>query len=472
MSQEGMKPGSKASVARSRAVAAVRLRDFVRDTTGGFALTAAVAFPALGMAAALLVDGTNWMTARSRLQAAADGAALALASASSVTTYSSSTMAANYVWNAAAASDRAKAYVEGNLPVSYVQPTVKTTVDSATGIFTVKVTVPVKTMLGTIAGPPYNLIEAAASARLIGSAKLCLVALKKSGANAIRVQDSPSSVTGNGCTFYINSDNQNAIQLQNGGTLTADKIVGVVASPSPRPQKYKQANAIPDPLGPPALPAKNCGAYSFSSSVFMADGSPVPAADNGVTTFMSLQGKTYYLTAGGCFPKGIQVAPGYQIRLNSGVFWIGGKGLQVDNNATSGNTNGGITTMSGATLIMEDAPISISGTAKVDINAMNSGPTAGILIWASGSSGKSTIDISSTKARNLTGVVYAPATTLSVSNAVTVADNSPWTAIVVQDMQVAAGASVVLNSNYSATNVPPPPLLQSNPALQSPVLTH
>ena len=468
MSRYGMEIETNTSAGRPCGGWLSLVHRFARHHGGGFAVTAAVAFPALGMATALLVDGTNWLSARGRLQTVADGAALLLASSSSVTTYSTPGSAnAQYAWNAPAASDKATAYVTSNLPGTYVSPTVQTTVDSSAGIFKVTVSVPVKTFLGTIAGPPYNLVSATASARMVGSAKLCIVALEGSAAKAIQVAGAssgspaiPSNITGNGCSFFVNSSNPNAIKVDDASMILATRILGAGPIPRPTPANFMQSKPVADPLGSPTPPSHSA-CKSANTSKVKLDGTP--PAD---TSINFINGNAYYLPPG-YYCGGLEVTTGNQAILNTGIYYFGGAGLIADGGTLRQQSNS-----SGVTIVMDaNAPVKITGTTTVNLNALPTGPTAGILLWALGSTGSSDVELSSSSARNLTGVLYLPRANLIVKNAVSIADQSPWTAIVANSIDVASGAKIVLNSNYAATNVPPPPLIKANPALQSPVLT-
>ena len=59
-------------------------------------------------------------------------------------------------------------------------------------------------------------------------------------------------------------------------------------------------------------------------------------------------------------------------------------------------------------------------------------------------------------AERLVGALYFPNTELEVDAPGTVADKSPWTAIIAREVRMLNDSNVVLNTNYGDTNVPVP----------------
>ena len=64
--------------------------------------------------------------------------------------------------------------------------------------------------------------------------------------------------------------------------------------------------------------------------------------------------------------------------------------------------------------------------------------------------------ISSNNAANLLGTIYLPAGRLVVDANTPVANKSAYTVIVTRQLEVDSGPNLVLNSDYSATDVPVP----------------
>jgi hypothetical protein len=64
--------------------------------------------------------------------------------------------------------------------------------------------------------------------------------------------------------------------------------------------------------------------------------------------------------------------------------------------------------------------------------------------------------ITSTRAKKLNGTIYLPLGHLLIASPVTVAEESDYTVIVVNRLDLASGPNLVLNSNYARSRVPIP----------------
>ena len=67
-----------------------------------------------------------------------------------------------------------------------------------------------------------------------------------------------------------------------------------------------------------------------------------------------------------------------------------------------------------------------------------------------------THEITSYDAHTLIGTIYLPVGDLRIDSDQKVADQSAYTAIIVNHLRLNAGPNLVLNSDYNATNVPVP----------------
>jgi hypothetical protein len=64
--------------------------------------------------------------------------------------------------------------------------------------------------------------------------------------------------------------------------------------------------------------------------------------------------------------------------------------------------------------------------------------------------------ILSDNARNLLGTIYMPKGEIIIDALQPIADQSAYTVLIVQQLHLYSGPNLILNSNYSATNVPVP----------------
>ena len=80
---------------------------------------------------------------------------------------------------------------------------------------------------------------------------------------------------------------------------------------------------------------------------------------------------------------------------------------------------------------------------------------AGMLFWSGPKNAAKNL-IESDDARNLLGTIYLPAAQLEIIANNTIADKSAYTVIVAKKLTLDAGPNLVLNTNYSGTDIPVP----------------
>jgi hypothetical protein len=104
--------------------------------------------------------------------------------------------------------------------------------------------------------------------------------------------------------------------------------------------------------------------------------------------------------------------------------------------------------------------------ALIDLSGPESGPMAGFVIWegingaafdlSSGVANTNFHQISTARARRLNGTIYLPGGRLLIDAPVRVAEESDYTVLVVNRLDLAFGPMLVLNSNYAKSRVPVP----------------
>ena len=105
----------------------------------------------------------------------------------------------------------------------------------------------------------------------------------------------------------------------------------------------------------------------------------------------------------------------------------------------------------------DDASFHFTSDTSITLTAPKSGPMAGILFWEarSASQGRKHM-IQSNNAETLVGTFYLPRGTLVVNASVPVAAESAFTAIVADKLEMLEKPNLVLNSDYTATDIPVP----------------
>ncbi len=94
-------------------------------------------------------------------------------------------------------------------------------------------------------------------------------------------------------------------------------------------------------------------------------------------------------------------------------------------------------------------------SSKITLRGRTQGSYAGFVI-ATTRDNTNTFEISSNAARELLGTVYIPSAQLLVQGNSPVADQSAWTVIVSRSLMLQQQPNLVINKNYSGTNVPVP----------------
>ena len=96
--------------------------------------------------------------------------------------------------------------------------------------------------------------------------------------------------------------------------------------------------------------------------------------------------------------------------------------------------------------------------STINLTAPKTGTLAGLLFFEDRKLPKNQLhQILSNNAQTLLGTIYLPQGRLFVGSTAPVAANSAYTVVVSGTLELSAGPTLVLNSNYSATDVPVPP---------------
>ena len=93
--------------------------------------------------------------------------------------------------------------------------------------------------------------------------------------------------------------------------------------------------------------------------------------------------------------------------------------------------------------------------ATLSLSGRQSGPLAGFVLIADRNY-TGTFTLPSDNITSLTGTVYVPTATLAVQGSAKSGATSPWTVIAAKTLTVNGGAQLVINANYSVSNVPVP----------------
>jgi len=99
----------------------------------------------------------------------------------------------------------------------------------------------------------------------------------------------------------------------------------------------------------------------------------------------------------------------------------------------------------------------LQDAADIYLTAPKTGLMAGLLIWESKNAAENRVHkILSANARELLGTFYLPRGELEVKSGSPIADSSAYTAIIAKRFSMAGSPTLVLNTDYAATDVPTP----------------
>jgi Flp pilus assembly protein TadG len=425
------------------------MRSWLADRGGQFALILGMLAPvALGVVGCA-IDMIVFVNHRSELQATADAAVLAVASEASLKG-----------WNAGAAEQVAGAVVKSNLSDKFgVEHHFKLLLDQKSrrveiqldqdhyGYF----------VMGYFAPSPQIKVSAAAFAS--AASTICIITQSPTQSDALVVNGN-SKIRANDCGAYSNSTSTKGINVKDLSLMrtqmacSAGGYAGKLINFWPLP--LTDCPPIADPL---AARAK------------MIDAEVPAGCDNKKLT---VKGGKKTLQPG-TYCDGLTITDGAQVVLDPGIYVINNESLKVDKAAKI--TGKGV----GLIFTGKNAKMELANDSAVSLSAPETGSMAGILIYGQPSGKQRKFSLVSKDAQSLTGTVYLPTDTLTVGGdddldggcdpiiaadgtlqlaaAVCLSDvgtSSDWTAIVVKQLKVTAGSTLVMNANYEGSSVPVP----------------
>ena len=349
-----MRENDIATIKSGRSGVLRRLRAFLRDTSGNYAIIGALISPVLIGAAGLATEGGLWYHTRQTLQGAADSAALSAA--------------AQYGLNVTANLDYQADSVVATY--GYVDGAAGTTVTvhrpASTGAYTgnsksveVIVTTTKARLLSSLFGRGNITITGRAVALPGSDGTGCVLSLNASAAGGVSSKGT-SAVALSACSLYDNSNNASA--LINGGSATIDaesvNVVGNISGGS----GITTANGV------------NLGVSAASDPYANVPEPAVGSCDYNNKTY-----KNTHTIDPGVYCNGIQLNAGAVVTMNPGVYIIDRGSLQIAGGATLTGT--GVTIFFTSSTGSNYADARINGGAVVQLTAPNSGTYSGIAMF-------------------------------------------------------------------------------------------
>lgn len=400
------------------------LKKFKSESTGSFAINFAIMMPVLLALAAGGLDFTAYNQQKAAMQSAADAAAVAAVKEAALKGWSSSI--ADSVAGAVVDSN----YAPTNAGKDY--HVVSTFPDEANRKITVKVVQDhYPYFMASIFPSPQLQVEATATAS--GSTNICVIGLDEKQSETVSLEDQ-SKLTASKCAVYSNSEAVDGLSAINSSILTAQltcsaggvrdgvsNITNDAITDCPR---------VADPLSARPEPSSS-GACDHNN--------------------LSIKGEGTYVTlAPGIYCGGLNIQADAIVDLTEGIYIIKDGPLSLGANASLYGRGVGFY------FTGDDADFSLASGSSVDLEAPETGALAGLLFFQERGADEADFLLRSNKASTLVGTIYLPNGNFIIDTNSKVADASAYTAIVARTLTLMRKPNVVLNTDYSATDVPVP----------------
>jgi hypothetical protein len=403
-------------------------KSICKSVHGGVATMFALGLPGLLTVVGVASDFAVMEMKRTSLQAAADVSALAAAKELSIASSTDT-----------AVLNSAKNYAASELKSHDATATVTPVVDRKAGSVTVALSEAWTPFFMHFIASGVTPINVSATAKLAGSTNVCMLALNTTDNKTMHL-DTSAKLTANGCGVYSNANHNHAIWVDNNASIKAELTCAVggvklKAGSAITPAAITNCPPIADPLASRAKPAVTASCTYTNLVVTSGNMALTP----------------------GHYCGGLKVAGTAQVTLAPGTYVISDADLEVSGSASFTGTHVGFyLDGAGARLNLKDtATISLTGAVNLDM--------AGLLFFEDRAAplGRQH-HIASTNVQNLTGTIYFPQGYLLVDpNSAVIAGSSAYTAIIANRIEMTAGPELILNSDYSTTDVPVPAGIKS-----------
>ncbi len=264
-----------------------------------------------------------------------------------------------------------------------------------------------------------------ATAKAVNTTPLCVLGIAPALTDTVHITGTSQLQAGQ-CLVHSNQ------------SLTADPAASIAASAS-------EASTI---ATGPITPAALIGAPPTNPLDPFAGLNVNPTSCSGTATALNVSGGATIPLAAGIHLMPITVSGGSTLTLGAGDHYFC-KTLTVSGGSTVTGADVDLVFDSAATMNLS------GGSTAVNLSGRQSGPLAGFVIIADRTY-TNTFTLQSDFITGLTGTVYVPTATLAVQGTGKSGATSPWTVIAAKGLTVNGGAQLVINSNYSISNVPVP----------------
>jgi Flp pilus assembly protein TadG len=395
-------------------------KGFLPDVQGNIALMFALLTPVIFGAAGAGLDFYRYSHALTSVQDAADGASLG--SAREMLLASAT---------AKLAEERARAIARSKVAETRFLSTAQISAKAVKSSGSIKVSIEAQfkptVFVALFKNPIY--VKADAEAVIKGSSSVCIIALEEDSGDAIYLDDH-GAIRSTDCAVFSNSSEPTGIVAKSAAYLESDFICsaggfdGDVRNYSNEPLRDCPLRA--DPLAQRAEPTTGACAHN---DLVLKDFTG--AIDPGV------------------YCGGLIIDGASDVQFNPGIYVMRDGQFEVkDTSRATGVEVGVFFEGDNATALFDER-------AQITFGAPMAGEMAGVVLWRSReATGSGEFKIASNFVDELVGAVYLPTGELYVSATDEVGEDSAYTVIIAKRVRVDKRASLVLNNDYAASNVP------------------
>ncbi len=402
------------------------------DRSGTIAIKFGLLLPMLLFMVGNSFDHARYMSAKNKLQAAADAAALGAARELSLTDTKYENLQAVAQSMVAAYVDAGASGAGAARTMSAASPQVSTAVSGDPVEVEVIAKVAFAPVFGDMFGMGLSEVSARAVARVVGRPNICLLALANYGVGGAIWLSQSARMTGQNCSVFSNSTMPGGIVVRESAVLSAYAICSAGG------YEGGQGNYNPAPLA-------DCPTFDDPLS-----GRAEPAVGSCVADKLDIEDQTIALKPG-TYCGGLAIRGNAKVTFEPGVYVMKDGPLLVTDKAEIIGTDVGFFFKGAGARVDFDVDTSIT------LSAQTKGEMAGLLFFGARDQSVFTLNrIRSNNARVLIGTLYFPKTSLQIDADQPVGDQSAYTAIVADRVILMAGPHLVLNTNYDQTDVPVP----------------
>jgi hypothetical protein len=270
-----------------------------------------------------------------------------------------------------------------------------------------------------------------ATAKLAGTANVCILTLDPTAVKAFHM-DKQAKLKATGCAVYSDSSHTQGIRLDQNSELAAALICAVggvkAKTTAITPVPTTDCPFLPDPLSSRNEP-------------------PV-----GVCKATALNIKTGNVVLDpGTYCAGIKINGTANVTFRPGNYIIKDGAFEISGSATVKSDNAAFF------LKGEKSVLNFRGATSIAMTGAISGDMAGLLFFEDRSVSIGRVHrIDSANANILTGTIYLSRGKLIIDPNSPVAQDSAYTAIIANEVEIDQGPTLVLNSDYGSSNVPVP----------------